>query len=71
MRGFWKGVLYMGLSFIFFFLIIKWAIEGFKWAYFENIENPLVIASGFLLSGFVYGFFATFGKFWARHKRQQ
>lgn len=69
--GFWKGVLSMMLAFIFFFLVIKWALEGFDTSYFKNIDNPVQIGLGLLVSGFIYGFLSTFGKFWARLKRNE
>lgn len=69
--GFWKSVFSLGLAFAFLFVIVKWAIEGFKISYFTAIQNPLVTVLGLLLSGFIYGFLVTFGKFRAKIKKDE
>ena len=65
-KGFWKSVFSLGIAFILLFVIVKWAIEGFKMDYFSAIQNPVNTILGFLLCGFIYGFLVTFGKFRAK-----
>ncbi|MFK5981598.1 MAG: hypothetical protein QM499_01695 [Flavobacteriaceae bacterium] len=62
-KGFWKSVLSLGVAFILLFVIVKWAIEGFKIEYFNSIQNPILTIIGLVFGGFIYGFFAAFGKF--------
>lgn len=69
-NGFWKSVVSLALAFALVFTLIKWAIEGFDWAFFTE-NNPLKFFIGVLLSGFIYGFFVTFGKFRAKIKKKE
>jgi len=61
--GFWKSVFSLGLAFVILFVLIKWAIEGFKMEYFMAIQNPGLTLIGLAFGGFIYGFLAAFGKF--------
>ena len=70
-KGFWKSVFSLGFAFILLFVIVKWAIEGFKMEYFTAIQNPVYTFLGLLLCGFIYGFLVTFGKFRARLKKEE
>ena len=69
-KGFWKSVFSLAIAFALIFTLIKWAIEGFKIAYFTE-GNPLMLIITIFLAGFVYGFFVTFGKFRAKLKEMQ
>jgi hypothetical protein len=69
--GFWKSVFSLGIAFSLLFVIIKWAIEGFKMEYFTSIVNPFSIVVGLLVGGFIYGFLVTFGKFRAKIKKEE
>ncbi len=64
--GFWKSVFSLGIVFSFLFVIVKWAIEGFKIEFFSAITNPYLFVFGLFLGGFIYGFLVTFGKFRAK-----
>ncbi len=66
-KGFWKSVFSLAVIFAVLFGLIKWAIEGFSLAYFDE-RDPLWFIVTLLLAGFVYGFFVTFGKFRAKLK---
>jgi len=68
-RGFWKSVISIGIAFALLFVIIKWAIEGFDLEYFPSLKNPLFFILGLIVSGFVYGFLVTYGKFRGKIKR--
>ena len=68
-KGFWKSVLSLGVAFILLFVIVKWAIEGFKIEYFNSIQNPILTIIGLVFGGFIYGFFAAFGKFRGKLKK--
>ncbi|MBV1923556.1 MAG: hypothetical protein KUG68_05995 [Flavobacteriaceae bacterium] len=70
-QGFWKSVFSLGIAFVLLFVIVKWAIEGFKMEYFTAIQNPGVTVLGLMLSGFIYGFLVTFGKFRAKIKKDE
>ena len=61
-KGFWKSVISLALAFAFLFAIVKWAIEGFKMAFFTE-RDPFVFILTLFGAGFVYGFFVTYGKF--------
>jgi len=69
--GFWRSVFSLGLAFSLIFVIIKWAIDGFKSTYFSTLENPQAFVLGLVLGGFVYGFFVTFGKFRGKIKKEE
>ncbi|WP_026452545.1 hypothetical protein [Aequorivita capsosiphonis] len=69
-KGFWKSVISLALSFAILFAFIKFAIEGFKLAYFTE-RNPLLFILTLLGAGFVYGFFVSFGKFRAKLKEKE
>ncbi len=69
--GFWKSVFSLGLAFMILFVLIKWAIEGFDSAYFLSFENPSLVILGLLVGGFIYGFFAAFGKFRGKIKKDE
>ena len=69
--GFWKSVFSLGIAFSLLFVIIKWAIEGFKMEYFTSIVNPFSLVVGLLVGGFIYGFLVTFGKFRAKIKKEE
>jgi hypothetical protein len=64
--GFWRSVLSLGIVFSFLFVTVKWAIEGFKIAFFYAISNPYSFVLGLFIGGFIYGFLVTFGKFRAK-----
>lgn len=64
--GFWRSALSLGVIFSFLFIIVKWAIEGFKIEFFSAITNPYLFVFGLFLGGFIYGFLVTFGKFRAK-----
>ena len=68
-KGFWKSVLSLTIAFALVFILIKWAIDGFKMSFFTE-SDPVRFIVGVLLAGFVYGFFVTFGKFRAKLKKK-
>jgi hypothetical protein len=68
-QGFWRSVISIGIAFALLFTIIKWAIEGFKMEYFISLENPLFFVLGLMVSGFVYGFLVTYGKYRGIYKK--
>lgn len=70
-KGFWQSVVSLGIAFILLFVIVKWAIEGFKIEYFSSIQNPILFVMGLLVGGFIYGFFVTFGKFRGKIKKDE
>lgn len=67
--GFWKSVFSLAIAFAVLFTVVKWVIEGFKMSFFteKDLSFYLVLA----LSGFIYGFFVTFGKFRTKIKEQE
>ncbi len=70
-NGFWKSVLSLGIAFSLIFVIIKWAIEGFKTSYFSSMQNPLLFFLGLIVGGFIYGFLVTYGKFRGKYKQDE
>ena len=65
---FWKSVASLGTAFVFVFVLLFWGVNGFSASFFEDRDLATFIG-GALLSGFVYGFFVTYGKFWGRFKK--
>ncbi|PVW17097.1 hypothetical protein [Marixanthomonas spongiae] len=61
-KGFWKSVISLAIAFVFLFIIVKWALDGFSGDFFAE-RNPYLLIGGSLLAGLVYGFFVTYGKF--------
>ncbi len=70
-QGFWKSVLSLGIAFALLFVIVKWAIEGFKMDYFTSLQNPILFVIGLIVGGFFYGFFVTYGKFRGKLKKDE
>ena len=70
-KGFWQSVMSLGIAFALLFVIVKWAIEGFKMSYFSSIQNPMLFVLGLIVGGFIYGFFVTFGKFRGKLKKDE
>ena len=67
---FWKSVVSLGTAFIFIFILLYWGVNGFSKTFFQDRDLVTLIGTS-IFSGFVYGFFVTYGKFWARYKREQ
>jgi len=70
-KGFWRSVISLGVAFALLFVIIKWAIEGFKLSYFSSLQNPIFFVLGLAVGGLVYGFLVTYGKFRGKFKRDE
>ncbi len=70
-QGFWKSVISLGIAFALLFVIVKWAIEGFKMDYFTSLQNPILFVLGLMVGGLVYGFFVTYGKFRGKLKKDE
>jgi len=68
-QGFWKSVISLGIAFVLLFIIFKWFIDGYKFAFFLEGE-PTIKVIGIIAAGFVYGFFVTYGKFWGKYKKE-
>lgn len=66
--GFWKSVVVLTLAYMVILMILQWGLRGFSGVYFSGL-----LASGrwwvVPLAGFVAAFFVSYGKFWARIKR--
>ena len=67
--GFWRSVVSLALAFAVLFLVIKWAIERFSFAFLTE-QDPWLFIGGVIGAGMVYGFFVTYGKFSARLKKE-
>ena len=70
-KGFWRSVISLGIAFAFLFVIVKWAIEGFKSSYFSSLQNPISFVLGLVVGGLVYGFLVTYGKFRGKLKQDE
>lgn len=70
-KGFWKSVFSIGFAFMLLFVLVKWAIEGFKTEYFSAIANPFISLLGLFAAGFIYGFLASYGKFQKKIKEKE
>lgn len=70
-QGFWRSVVSIGITFALLFVIIKWAIDGFKMDFFTTLKNPLFFVLGLITSGFVYGFLVSYGKFRGKIKKEE
>lgn len=68
-KGFWRSVISLAIAFVLLFVLVKWAIEGFKMEFF-TIQDPWLLILGSCVAGLVYGFFVTYGKFRARLKKK-
>ena len=64
-EGFWKGVVSVGVAFAVLFIVFKWILEGFSFAFITE-KDPWLFLGAVLLGGFAYGFFVTYGKFWKK-----
>ena len=70
MPSFWKSVLSLGSAFVVVMIFIYWGMSGFSMSFFTG-RDPVTFGLITILSGFVYGFFVSYGKFWAKHKRDK
>ena len=67
---FWKSVASLGSAFIVVFVVLFWGVIGFKISFWDE-RDPVEFVGVCIASGLVYGFFVTYGKFWAKYKRDQ
>lgn len=67
---FWKSVFSLATAFVVVFVLVFWGVNGFKKSFFED-RDPVTFVVVCILSGLVYGFFVTYGKFWGRYKREK
>lgn len=65
---FWKSVISLGSAFVVVLILVYWGMSGFSKEFWTG-RDPLTFALITIGSGFVYGFFVTYGKFWGKHKR--
>ena len=67
---FWKSVFSLGTAFIVVFVLLFWGVNGFKMSFWDD-RDPVQLIAVCVASGLIYGFFVTYGKFWAKYKREQ
>ncbi|MBX2827153.1 MAG: hypothetical protein KTR22_03280 [Flavobacteriaceae bacterium] len=67
--GFWKSVLFLSLMYLLILLVIQWFITGFSSEFITLLlGSPKVWMVP--IAGFIAGFMVSYGKFWAKLKRQ-
>lgn len=67
---FWKSVLSLGSAFIVVMVLVFWGVNGFQKSFWEE-RDPVELVLMCIASGLVYGVFVTYGKFWAKYKRDE
>ncbi|MAP79885.1 MAG: hypothetical protein CL526_02235 [Aequorivita sp.] len=68
--GFWKSVFALTIASAVLFTIIKWALDGFDFAFLTD-GDPLLFLVLVLIGSFCYGFLVTFGKFRSKLKENE
>lgn len=67
--GFWKSVFFLSAMYLLILLVVQWFSTGFS----SDFINILLHSKKIWLvpfAGFIAGFMVSYGKFWARLKRQ-
>ncbi|NNM22178.1 MAG: hypothetical protein HKO54_01390 [Flavobacteriaceae bacterium] len=68
--GFWRSVWFLSFMYLLILLVLQWIATGFS----EKFLSLLMASSKVWmvpLAGFIAGFMVTYGKFWARMKREE
>ncbi len=68
-NGFWKSVLFLSIMYLLILLVVQWFITGFSSDFITRLLNSQKVWM-VPIAGFVAGFMVSYGKFWARLKRQ-
>lgn len=67
--GFWKSVTFLSVMYLIILLVVQWFATGFSSKFI-----PLLLASSKIwmvpIAGFFAGFMVSYGKFWARLKKE-
>lgn len=68
-QGFWRSVFFLSFMYLLILLVLQWFVSGFAPNFFEVIlfSSKVWLV---LLAGFVAGFMVSYGKFWAKLKRE-
>ena len=66
-KGFCKSVAILTLVFAVVFFFVRLAFVGFNIGFLDLSLRTFV---AFVLGGFLYGFFVTYGKFWGKLKHK-
>jgi len=66
-KGFWKSVIVLSFVYALVLFLLRWGFSGFT-SEVKNLSASSYLV--FLLCGFVASVFVTFGKYWAKLKRE-
>ncbi|MDC8003176.1 hypothetical protein POV27_03890 [Aureisphaera galaxeae] len=67
--GFWRSVLFLSFMYLLILLVVQWFMTGLS----SNFITLLLQSNKVWMvpiAGFIAGFMVSYGKFWARLKRQ-
>ena len=67
--GFWKSVLFLSVMYLLILLVIQWFITGFASDFISQLLSSSKVWM-VPIAGFIAGFMVSYGKFWAKLKRQ-
>lgn len=67
--GFWKSVVVLSIAYICIMALVLWGSRGFSTTFIKAflVSKNLVLT---IAAGFFAGFMVSYGKFWARLKRE-
>ncbi|WP_461302768.1 hypothetical protein [Aureisphaera sp.] len=67
--GFWKSVAFLSVMYLLILLVIQWFVSGFSSEFITLLlQSSKVWMVPF--AGLIAGFMVSYGKFWAKLKRQ-
>ncbi|MCH9661858.1 MAG: hypothetical protein K0U54_13215 [Bacteroidetes bacterium] len=67
--GFWKSVVFLSIMYLVILLLVQWFATGFSNQFVTILwESDKVWMLPF--AGFIAGFMVSYGKFWARLKKE-
>ncbi|MEL6810226.1 MAG: hypothetical protein AAFP76_02705 [Bacteroidota bacterium] len=68
-KGFWRSVLFLTMAYLIIIMVLQWIITGFSNDFFAILMRSTK-AWMLPIAGFIAGFMVSYGKFWAKLKRE-
>ena len=67
--GFWKSVVFLSLMYLVILLVVQWFSTGFSPQFIDLLLQSTKLWM-LPIAGFIAGFMVSYGKFWARLKKE-
>lgn len=67
--GFWKSVAFLCVMYIVILMVVQWFASGFSPQFLDKLLHSSKLWM-LPIAGFIAGFMVSYGKFWARLKKE-